>query len=98
VTAEPKTWKRLHRWMGNVDPRTQPATNGKSAMLLALELDPDAIYLLSDGVFTDDTVPVLLAMSESEIPIHTIAFGSEAARADLERIADHHAGTYRFVR
>ena len=84
--------------MGNVDPRTKPATNGKSAMLLALDLHPDAVYLLSAGVFTDDTVPALVAMAGSDIPIHTIAFGSEAARADLERIADHHAGTYRFVR
>ncbi|NQT16579.1 MAG: VWA domain-containing protein, partial [Planctomycetes bacterium] len=88
VASEPKTWKRLHRWMGYVDPRTQPATNGKSAMLLALSLKPDAIYLLSDGVFTDDTVPALLAMHETTTPIHTIAFGTEAARADLQRIAN----------
>jgi len=98
VASEPKTWKRLHRWMGYVDPRTQPATNGKSAMLLALSLEPDAIYLLSDGVFTDDTVPALLAMHESPIPIHTIAFGTEDARADLQRIAHKHNGTYRFTR
>jgi hypothetical protein len=98
VASEPKTWKRLHRWMGYVDPRTQPATNGKSAMLLALDLAPDAIYLLSDGVFTDDTVPALLAMDATPTPIHTIAFGTEAARADLQRIADKHNGTYRFSR
>ncbi len=98
VASVPETWRRLHRWMRQVDPQTQPATNGKSAMFLALELRPDAIYLLSDGAFTDDTAPVLLAMEENEIPIHTIAFGTEDARVDLERIAGKHQGTYRFVR
>jgi len=98
VPAMPETWRLLSRWMDHVDPRTQPATNGRSAMLLALELDPDAVYLLSDGDFTDDTVPVLMAMGSSEIPIHAIAFGTEAARWDLQRIAEKHQGTYRFVR
>jgi hypothetical protein len=98
VASAPDTWRRLHRWMRHVDPQTQPATNGKSAMLLALELEPDAVYLLSDGAFTDDTVAALLAMQPNEIPIHTIAFGTEDARVDLERIAGEHRGTYRFVR
>jgi hypothetical protein len=98
VASVPETWRRLHRWMRHVDPQAQPATNGKSAMLLALALEPDAIYLLSDGAFTDDTAAALLAMDENEIPIHTIAFGSEDARVDLERIAGQHQGTYRFVR
>lgn len=97
VPSAPDAWRRLHRWMRQVDPQTQPATNGKSAMQLALALEPDAIYLLSDGAFTDDTVAALLGMDESEIPIHTIAFGTEDARVDLERIADAHRGTYRFV-
>jgi len=98
VPSVPETWRLLRRWMGHVDPRTQPATNGRSAMLLALELEPDAVYLLSDGAFTDDTVPALLAMDGGEIPIHAIAFGTEAARSDLQRIAHKHHGTYRFVR
>ena len=98
VASVPDTWRRLHRWMRHVDPQTQPATNGRSAMLLALTLEPDAIYLLSDGAFTDDTAAALLGMDENEIPIHTIAFGTEDARVDLQRIADAHRGTYRFVR
>jgi hypothetical protein len=98
VPSMPETWRRLHQWMRNVDPRTQGATNGRSAMLLALALEPDAVYLLSDGAFTDDTVVSLLALEPNSIPIHTIAFGSEDARWDLQRIAHRHGGTYRFVR
>jgi hypothetical protein len=98
VPSSPETWRLLHQWMGHVDPNTQPATNGRSAILMALAFKPDAVYLLSDGAFTDDTVPVLLGMSDSEIPIHTIAFGSEKARWDLQRIAEKHQGTCRFVR
>jgi len=98
VPSIPDSWKRLRRWMRRVDPNTQPATNGRAALLMALALEPDAVYLLSDGAFTDDTVPTLLMHDDNEIPIHTIAFGNEAARADLQRIAAVHQGTCRFVR
>jgi len=98
VPSIPDSWKRLSRWMRRVDPNTQPATNGRTAILMALALKPDAVYLLSDGAFTDDTVPTLLTIGDNEIPIHTIAFGNEAARRDLQRIAVVHRGTCRFVR
>jgi len=98
VPSIPESWKRLSRWMRRVDPNTQPATNGRAALLMALALEPDAVYLLSDGAFTDDTVPTLLMIDDNPIPIHTIAFGNEAARADLQRIAAVHQGTCRFVR
>lgn len=98
VPSIPDSWKRLSRWMRRVDPNTQPATNGRAAILMALALKPDAVYLLSDGAFTDDTVPTLLMIDDNEIPIHTIAFGNEAARGDLQRISAVHLGTCRFVR
>jgi len=98
VPSIPDSWKRLSRWMRRVDPNTQPATNGRTAILMALALKPDAVYLLSDGAFTDDTVPTLLTIDDNEIPIHTIAFGNEDARRDLQRIAVVHRGTCRFVR
>jgi hypothetical protein len=98
VPSGPEAWRRLKRWMRHVDPRTQPATNGRPAVLLALALEPDAVYVLSDGAFTDDTVPTILAIDDNETPIHTIAFGTEDARGDLRRIAEAHQGTYRFVR
>jgi len=98
VASVPETWRRLYRWMDKVDPRTQGATNGRSAVMLALTLEPDAVYLLSDGAFTDDTVATLLAAHQTEIPIHAIAFGTEDGRRDLQRIAEKHHGTYRFVR
>jgi len=98
VPSIPESWKRLSRWMRHVDPNTQPATNGRTAILMALALEPDAVYLLSDGAFTDNTVPTLLTIGDNEIPIHTIAFGTQDARRDLQRIAEVHQGTYRFVR
>lgn len=98
VPSKPETWRRLHRWMRDVDPRIEGQTNGKAAILQALALEPDAVYVLTDGVFTDDTVVTLLATDDNPIPIHTIAFGSDAARRDLQQIAGKHHGTYRFVR
>ena len=98
VDATPESRQRLARWMRNVEPRYQTATNGKRAMLLALSLEPDAVYLLTDGAFTDDTVLTLLTMDDNAVPIHTIAFSSPAGQWDLQRIAQKHHGTYRFVR
>jgi hypothetical protein len=63
-----------------------------------LHLRTICALVASDGAFTDDATAALLTMENTEVPIHTITFGSEDARADLVRFADKHQGTYRFVR
>jgi Mg-chelatase subunit ChlD len=73
-------------------------TNPLPALLLALDLKPDAIYLLTDGKFPGQ---VLLAVTQDppghRTPIYTIAFASKKAERLLQAIANETGGSYRFV-
>ena len=83
-------------------------TNPFDAVRFAMSLSPDAIYILSDGEFTDRgrtefwLNEVNLLEDEVDgikpfVPIHTIALYSNEGGATLERLANTHGGTYRFV-
>jgi Mg-chelatase subunit ChlD len=73
-------------------------TNPLPALLLALELKPDAIYLMTDGKFSGQ---VLLAATQDppghRTPVNTIAFASKKAERLLQAIANETGGSYRFV-
>jgi hypothetical protein len=72
-----------------------------------MSLRPDAIYLLSDGEFTDrgttaswlkteNLVEDEIGGTKPIVTIHTIGFYSED-NGELKDIADSYGGTYRFV-
>ncbi len=73
-------------------------TNPLPALLLALDLKPDAIYLLTDGKFS---AQVLAAATQDppghRTPVYTIAFASKKAERLLQAIASETGGNYRFV-
>jgi hypothetical protein len=82
-------------------------TDPYDAMQFAMKLMPDAIYILSDGAFTDGgkTVNWVKKVNlvddevEGKIPvvtIHTIGFYTED-KGTLKQMADTYGGTYRFV-
>jgi hypothetical protein len=94
------------KWMGTV--KNELKTNPYEAVKFALELKPDAIYILSDGKFTDrgQTVRYLKEENVLDDPIngrrpraiiHTIAFWQRDGEEAMKDIADTHKGTYRFV-
>ena len=95
------------RWMHHV--QLEQWTNPHTAMAFALErLHPDAIFLLSDGEFTDDGLTEQFLKEKNMIDdpvhgplpaviIHCIGFFSRAGEVTLQRIADTYGGTYRFV-
>jgi hypothetical protein len=75
---------------------TEPVPGIKAA----LQQNPDAIYLLTDGSFADGTVAQILALQKRtklRVPIHTIAFENADGEADLQAIAQETGGTYRFI-
>jgi hypothetical protein len=73
-------------------------TNPAPAILAALELKPDAIWLLSDGLFSQQACDVIQqANANSSVQIHTIAFHDNRGEAPLKRIAQENRGKYRFV-
>ena len=73
-------------------------TDPSEAMTLALSLRPDAVWLLSDGIFSDNAIAVIAEMNPgSKIQINTIAFHSNQGQNVLERIARENKGRYNFV-
>jgi hypothetical protein len=94
--AEPANVDKLERWMRNVLP--MGGTNPAKALRRALELNPDAVFLLSDGEFDlRPTMQVLLENSHLRTVIHTVALGSRAGERMLYTIAQATGGTYRYV-
>lgn len=95
VEASSANRARLQQWVAGL--KLIRGTNGKSAIKRALSLKPDAIYLLTDGQFTDDTERYLLGLEDNKVPIHTIGFRSRRGEAVLQRISEKHQGTYTYV-
>lgn len=88
---------RLKRWLAThpLGPRTHPA----QAVTLALEMHPDAIFMLSDGEIRDDTISVLrningFSTERRQVPIHTVHLMSLEGRESLQVIATENAGTF----
>ena len=74
-------------------------TNPLSGLMMAIRLQPDAIYLLTDGKFDPQIVwEVAQAEPARPIPIYTISFASRSAEKLLKAIAKETGGVYRFAR
>ncbi len=73
-------------------------TNPEEAMMEALAMRPDTIFLMTDGVFDDPGVADRIrAANTHECRISTIAFHDPAGEAILRRIAAENGGDFRFV-
>ncbi|MFP6574034.1 MAG: hypothetical protein VB912_02705, partial [Pirellulaceae bacterium] len=73
-------------------------TRGSDAMKLALSLRPDAIYVLGDGAFTDNTTNQLTIPHNRRTPIFTLGMQvKERGKSQLTQIAKANNGTYRLV-
>lgn len=100
LTAIPKSIRRVRNWLRSLDlgSNTYPA----SSLAMALSLEPDAIFLLSDGEIMDNTVLELRAYNrvrtengyEVAVPIHTVLLHSVVGYQTLERIAEENDGTF----
>jgi len=93
--------ERVKMWLRSLDlgSNTLPA----SALMMALYLKPDAIFLLSDGEIQDDTVQRLRLYNRKQTedgrwqtlaPIHTILLHSLIGYQTLEFIANENNGTF----
>lgn len=106
VPATSKNISGFVKWMGTV--KNEQKTNPYEAVKFALALKPDAIYILSDGKFTDRGQTVRFLKEENILDdpingrrpraiIHTIAFWQRDGEEAMQDIAKTHQGTYRFV-
>lgn len=104
VPATRQNIKRATKWIKQVE--TGSNTHPYEAVKLALEMKPDAIFLLTDGQFSDagQTEQFLLinnvlnkSSAEPQVIVHTIGFWDLSGQEALQRIARRNGGTYRFV-
>ena len=94
VTATPQNITKLKSWLYTVEMCLR--TKGRPAVEQALKMSPDAIYILGDGAFTDDTAKMLTAPHERTTVIHTIGMQvNDRGRQELTAIAKANGGTFR---
>ncbi|MBA4019470.1 MAG: hypothetical protein C0483_20080 [Pirellula sp.] len=97
VEAKPDAINRLIPWIEGVQP--VGTTEPWPALSLALRMNPDAVYFLTDGAFDDDVINKVRTYSRSKkIPIHTIAIEGDEGEKQLEALARMTGGTYRFIK
>jgi uncharacterized protein with von Willebrand factor type A (vWA) domain len=82
-------WIEIFSVTGGTDP--------ESAMLQALDLRPDAIFMLTDGEFDESVVKTIARNNTRKISVHTIAFKSRGGEPLLKRIAKANSRVHRFV-
>lgn len=95
--------KRVTNWLKAQQP--QALTLPMVAMKTSLDLEPSAIYFLSDGEFFDRTIPMLTKFNiddhstgATKIPINTITLGSTGMGAPMMRyIANQSGGRFLWV-
>jgi hypothetical protein len=93
LNLDTKSWESFHRWVDDLE--LKRGTRAKSALVKAFELEPDVIFLLTDGQFTDKTYDYLMGLEETKVKIHTIGFQARAAGAEvLQAIAKKFGGEY----
>ena len=112
VRATPESIERLHKWL-YYDYQLKLGTVPMDGLKEALEkMKPDAVYLLSDGQFTDKgkSEKYLLDFARNRngeddiytgesyrIFVHAIAFHSRKGEVVLNGISKAFGGTFRFV-
>jgi hypothetical protein len=104
VSATRDNIRNLEAWLKTME--LELKTDPYEAMKFAVEMLPDAIYLLTDGMFRGQTESYLaennmiedsLDGPKPKVVVHTIGFWSDQGQPVLKRIAEKYGGTYRFV-
>ncbi len=98
-----ESFKKLRRWISSV--RLGSWTRPYTSLQVAMKLEPDAIYLLSDGEIQDQTL-VNLRLSNRvdneeltvKTSIHTIAFESVEGGEVMKQLAEENRGQFRFIK
>lgn len=96
VEATGENKRKVEAWLKTIEMCN--FTNGREAIAKALEMEPDLIYILGDGAFTDGSDDALADTKLPGITIHTL--GMHVKPIDVRHfsaIAEAHGGTYKDV-
>ena len=102
ISATPKAQKEAVQWVSQRFP--DGWTFCADAVVAALKQRPDAIFLLSDGEFTDRS-RVLGSLRRfnqkggegGQTPVHTIALGSHTGKYTMKHIAENNNGIFTLI-
>ncbi len=91
--------QRVKRWMRGRGSKLGQATMPAEALTVALRLNPDAIFLLSDGEIQDNSIQMLrevngFSSQYRQIPIHTIHLFSAQGKQTLQLLARENGGSF----
>ena len=93
VRATEENKRRLEYWLMTVERCLR--TKGREAMQMAFAMRPDAIYVLGDGAFTDNTFQALMAAPPTSTTVHTLGFRmNPRAEQELQDIARKFNGKF----
>lgn len=95
VPGGPEGQQEFFQWTVGI--RAEGLTDPYDALLLAIRLEPDEIFFLTDGEFHYRTVREVTKANFGGIRIHTIALGDDSGARFLEEIAARNNGTYRHI-
>jgi hypothetical protein len=90
--ADPQNKGQLVSWLRLVDP--DGGTDPRAALRQAIALRPEAVFLLSDGVFPDGTAEAVAKFNARRIPIHCVDLSGGEGGTHLRRIARESGGKY----
>ncbi len=96
VPANPRNKQQLYYWLQSVQLCLK--TNGKEAIQAAFNMQPDVIYVLGDGAFTDGASRYFADVPKTKTVLHTR--GMEVApnnAKEFARLAKAHGGNYKDV-
>lgn len=96
VPATSENKRKLEYWLPTVQMCLR--TDGAEAVKMAISMQPDAIYILGDGAFTDNATKLLTAPHNRKIVINTLGMEvSGRGEEQLRAIAKANNGTFRAV-
>jgi hypothetical protein len=95
VNATLDNQMRCLKWVATA--RTGGQTNPRDALMIALRLNPDVIYFLTDGEFEFNVVKQVKTANKLKTPIYTFCFSDRSGEKFLKQIATQNYGKYHFV-
>lgn len=93
--AKPVNKVRIYKWMKLVV--DGGGTNPEPALEFVAKLNPQSIYLLSDGAFAPLKESLYDEFKQKAIRVNSIAMEDESGKAELSGIAARTQGRYQFV-
>ena len=90
--ADPQAKNQLLFWLRLIEP--DGGTDPRPALKQALAMRPDAVFLLSDGLFPEGTVELVTKLNSRKTPIHCVDLAGGLGSDDLRRIARANSGRY----